>query len=116
MRNMPPRRVTLKVVAAAAGVSYQTVSKMVNHQVQVSKETDRRIWHAIESLNYRPSHKAHTLRSQRNFTLGYFGSPTPKNQTNPILDQFLHSMFQTVEVQGYSCCVSPDIQIVPYNL
>lgn len=98
---MAPRRVTLKDVAASAGVSYQTVSKVINHQVQVSAETNKRIWQAIESLNYRPSHIARALRSQRSFTLGYSWPPSPKDQTNPILDQFLHSIFKAAEERGY---------------
>ena len=98
---MAPRRVTLKDVAATAGVSYQTVSKVINHQVQVTEETNKRIWQAIEALNYRPSHIARALRSQRSFTLGYSWPPSPKDQTNPILDQFLHSIFKAAEERGY---------------
>lgn len=98
---MPPRRVTLKDVSATAGVSYQTVSKVINHQLQVSKETERRIWQAVETLNYHPSHTARALRSQRSFTLGYSWPPSPKDQTNPILDQFLQSIFEAAEERGY---------------
>lgn len=98
---MTAKRITLKDVAVAAGVSYQTVSKVINHQIQVSKETDRRIWQAIEKLNYRPSHIARALRSQRSFTLGYSWPPSPKDQTNPILDQFLHSIFKAAEERDY---------------
>lgn len=98
---MPPRRVTLKHVAATAGVSYQTVSKVINHQLQVSKETEQRIWQAVKSLNYHPNHTARALRSQRSFTLGYSWPPSPKDQTNPILDQFLQSTFEAAEERGY---------------
>ena len=37
---MANRRVTLKQVALAAEVSYQTVSKVLNQQMQVSEETE----------------------------------------------------------------------------
>jgi len=36
-------KITLKEVALRAGVSYQTVSKVLNRQAQVSSETERRI-------------------------------------------------------------------------
>jgi DNA-binding LacI/PurR family transcriptional regulator len=91
----------LKDVAATAGVSYQTVSKVINHQLQVSEETNRRISQAIEKLNYRPNHTARALRSQRSFTLGYSWPPSPKDQTNPILDEFLQSTFKAAEDRGY---------------
>jgi DNA-binding LacI/PurR family transcriptional regulator len=94
-------RVTLKDVAASAGVSYQTVSKVINHRVRVSKETEERIWHSVETLNYRPNHTARALRSQRSLTIGYSWPPSPPDQANPILDQFLHSIFEAAEQRGY---------------
>ncbi len=98
---MTSRRITLKDVAASAGVSYQTVSKVINHQVQVSTETEKRIWQAVETLKYRPNHTARALRSQRSFTLGYSWPPSPRDRANPILDQFLQSIFEAAEERGY---------------
>ncbi len=94
-------RVTLKEVASAAGVSYQTVSKVINHQVQVSQETEERIWQSVRKLGYRPNYTARSLRSQRSFTIGYSWPPTPPGVVNPILDQFLQSMFMAAEERGY---------------
>jgi DNA-binding LacI/PurR family transcriptional regulator len=94
-------RVTLKEVASTAGVSYQTVSKVLNNQIQVSKETQERIYEAARILGYRPNYTARSLRSQRSFTLGYSWPPAPPDQVNPILDQFLQSMFQASEERGY---------------
>jgi len=95
------QRATLKDVATAVGVSYQTVSKVVNHQVQVSKDTEERIWHTVHQLGYRPNFTARSLRSQRSRTLGYTWPPSPPDQANPILDQFLQSMFMAAEERGY---------------
>jgi DNA-binding LacI/PurR family transcriptional regulator len=55
-RRSLPFPVTLKEVAARAGVSYQTVSKVLNRKVQVSRETEARILQAVEELGYRPNH------------------------------------------------------------
>jgi DNA-binding LacI/PurR family transcriptional regulator len=52
-------------------------------------------------LGYRPNYTARSLRSQRSRTIGYTWSPTPHGLTNPILDQFLQSMFHTAEQVGY---------------
>lgn len=94
-------RVTLKEVATTAGVSYQTVSKVINKQVQVSKETEERIWNAVQELGYHPNYTARSLRAQRSFTIGYSWPPSPTGQPNPILDQFLQSMFIAAEERGY---------------
>jgi DNA-binding LacI/PurR family transcriptional regulator len=98
---MNKRHVTLKQVASSAGVSYQTVSKVLNRQIQVSKETEDRIWEAARTLGYRPSFTARSLRTQRAFTIGYSWPPSSPDQENIILDQFLQSMFLAAEERGY---------------
>jgi DNA-binding LacI/PurR family transcriptional regulator len=98
---MAKRHVTLKHVATAAGVSYQTVSKVLNQQMQVSKETEDRIGEAVRALGYHPSYTARSLRTQRSLTIGYSWPPSPPGQENLILDQFLQSMFSAAEERGY---------------
>lgn len=98
---MTNRRVTLKQVAIAAGVSYQTVSKVLNQQMQVSGETKDRIWTAAKTLGYHPNYTARSLRTQRSFTIGYSWPPSPPEQENLILDQFLQNMFAAAEERGY---------------
>jgi LacI family transcriptional regulator len=63
-------RVTIKDVAAAAGVSHQTVSRVINDRPDVAEGTRRRVWQIIEDLNYQPSAIARSLTHQRTFTLG----------------------------------------------
>lgn len=104
---MAKSHVTIKEVAVAAGVSYQTVSKVMNHQIQVTKETEKRIWDAVNTLGYKPSYTARSLRSQRSYTIGYSWPPTPIGQTNSILDTFLHSMFLAAEAHGYYLLTFP---------
>ncbi len=82
-------------------MSYQTVSKVINHQVQVSRDTEERIWQVVQELGYRPNYTARSLRSQRSYTLGYSWPTAPPDQANPILDQFLQSMFMAAEERGY---------------
>lgn len=98
---MSINHVTIKDVAGAAGVSYQTVSKVINQKIQVSKETEKRIWKAVEELGYHPSYTARSLRAKRSFTIGYSWPSTPEKQSNPILDHFLQSMFSAAEEHGY---------------
>ncbi len=104
---MVRNRVTLKDVARRAGVSYQTVSKLLNHQIRLPEETERRIWQAVEELGYTPHYNARSLRAQRSFTIGYSWPPSPPDETNPILDQFLQSMFVAAEARGYYLLMFP---------
>jgi DNA-binding LacI/PurR family transcriptional regulator len=101
------RRVTLKEVAVHAGVSYQTVSKVLNHQTQVSKETEQRIWNSVRALGYRPNLIARSLRSQRSNMIGYSWEPTPPDQANPILDMFMQSMATAAENANYHLLAFP---------
>lgn len=64
------KRVTIKDVAAYAGVSYQTVSRVINQKGEVSEATRRKVLAAIEELHYRPSAIARSMASQRTRTLG----------------------------------------------
>jgi LacI family transcriptional regulator len=63
-------RVTIRDVATAAGVSHQTVSRVINNRPDVADETRRRVWKVINELNYQPSAIARSLIRQRSFTLG----------------------------------------------
>ena len=94
-------KVTLKQVAAHANVSYQTVSKVLNKQTQVSKETEHRILEAVRELGYRPNQIARNMRAKRSFMIGYSWAQTTPDQVNHILDQFLTSMVQEAEAAGY---------------
>ncbi len=93
--------VTLKQVAALAGVSYQTVSKVLNRKVQVSKETEARIFKAADELGYRPNQIARNMRLQRSYMIGYSWERTSPDQVNHILDQFLTSMVEESQAAGY---------------
>lgn len=64
------KKITIRDVAAAAGVSHQTVSRVLNDRPDVADETRRRVLQVIEELDYRPSAIARSLTQQRSHTLG----------------------------------------------
>jgi DNA-binding LacI/PurR family transcriptional regulator len=53
-----------------AGVSTQTVSRVINERPDVSPETRKRVQDVIKKLSYQPSALARSLISQRSHTLG----------------------------------------------
>jgi DNA-binding LacI/PurR family transcriptional regulator len=63
-------------VARAAGVSHQTVSRVLNGHPQVREETRRRVRAAMAELQYRPNRAARTLVTGRSQTLGVIATHT----------------------------------------
>jgi LacI family transcriptional regulator len=65
-------RATMRDVAALAGVSLKTVSRVVNREAGVSDELASRVERAAEQLDYRPNLTASNLRraDQRTSTIG----------------------------------------------
>ncbi|MCB8965896.1 MAG: LacI family DNA-binding transcriptional regulator [Ardenticatenaceae bacterium] len=68
--NPKPTRTTIKEVAAVAGVSTMTVSRVLNDRPDVSLTTRMRIKRIIEELEYQPSAIARSLIQQKSYTLG----------------------------------------------
>ncbi|MGC3957034.1 MAG: LacI family DNA-binding transcriptional regulator [Verrucomicrobiota bacterium] len=74
------RRVTIREVARAAGVSTQTVSRVLNDRPDVAPQTFARVQQVIADTGYRPNMLARSLIEGRTHTLGvvafgleYFG-------------------------------------------
>ncbi|WP_018606438.1 LacI family DNA-binding transcriptional regulator [Uliginosibacterium gangwonense] len=67
------RRATISDVALLAGVSKQTVSRVVNGSDKVLPETRQRVQAAIDELDFRPNMAARQLSRGRSFTLGIVG-------------------------------------------
>jgi LacI family transcriptional regulator len=70
MSDARQRSTTIKDVAAAAGVSYQTVSRVLNNKGEVRPETQRRVLDAVNALKYTPDPVARSLVGRNSFTIG----------------------------------------------
>jgi LacI family transcriptional regulator len=64
-------KLTIKDVAAHAGVSFKTVSRVINHEGTVKPETLEKVNKAIAELNYQPNTAARNLAGSRSFALGF---------------------------------------------
>jgi len=64
------RRSTIHDVAALAGVSHQTVSRVINESTAVAASTRDRVLAAIDELSYVPSSIARGVRLNRTHSLG----------------------------------------------
>jgi LacI family transcriptional regulator len=65
---------TIKQVAEEAGVSSQTVSRVINNRPDVSPETRERIQQIVARLGYQPNAIARSLIRRRSSTLGVVAS------------------------------------------
>jgi len=94
---MPRSRVTLRDVAALAGVSHQTVSRVINGAERVNPETRTRVEQAIQQLGYRRNEVARSMARGSTHLLACF-SPN-------LIDFTFASMIEGAEQyarqQGY---------------
>ncbi len=102
-----PKGITLKDVARRAGVSYQTVSKLLRDEIKVSPDTRARIEAAVAELGYKPNTAGRSLRTKTSLLIGYSWKPNFQSRVNPILEQFLRSIVQAAEQSNYHILLFP---------
>lgn len=101
-------KITIKDVARVAGVSTQTVSRVLNNRSDVSVETRSRVQKVISALGYSPNVFARNLSRGRSNTLGvigyglvYFGSSSVltgiENKANELGFSLTLSLIDRVE-------------------
>lgn len=62
---------TIKDVADLAGVSFKTVSRVINQEGSVKADTLVKVTEAIKTLNYQPNSAARNLAGTRTYTIGF---------------------------------------------
>src|SRR4029077_15456909 len=82
--------VTLKDVAALAGVHPATASRALNDETRprVARETGARVLAAAVSLGYRPNTVARSLRTRRSHTVGVL----IPDLTNPLFPPIVRAL------------------------
>lgn len=97
------RPVTMKDVAARAGVSLQTVSNVINDRSsEMRPETRQRILRAMEELGYHPNAQARGLRSQRTWTIGFLTvDPSAQFLSDPFHNAIMSGMGDLLREKGY---------------
>jgi DNA-binding LacI/PurR family transcriptional regulator len=92
----------IRAVAALAKVSIATVSRTINGSPVVSEKLSKRVWLAIEQLNYFPNTHARTLVSGRSRLFGII----VENITNPFFPELIQSFEEIAVAHGYEILVS----------
>ncbi|MDE2149225.1 MAG: LacI family DNA-binding transcriptional regulator [Gammaproteobacteria bacterium] len=95
--------VTIDDVAASAGVSIKTVSRVLNHEPNVREATRARVRQAVEQLNYRPNPSARSLAGNRADIIGLaYDNPSDSYITN-----VLHGALGACQEFDYSLLLNP---------
>lgn len=103
-RSPPPNsRPTIADVAARAGVSIKTVSRVINNEPNVRSQTHERVAEAIKELEFRPSPSASSLAGRRSHLIGLVYS-------NPSWSYLLNTQagaLQRMQQSGYRLLFHP---------
>jgi DNA-binding LacI/PurR family transcriptional regulator len=98
----PSRALVMSDVAARAGVSHQTVSRVINGHPNVAPQTRERVEQAIRELGYRPNTAARALVTGSTRTIGFVAVNI--NQYGPA--QTLVGLERAARAAGYSLSVT----------
>ncbi len=94
--------VTINEVAKEAGVSITTVSRVLNNNYPVKKETRERIEKAIEKLNYIPNIMARGLITKKTSIIGV----VVPGITNLFFPTIVEAIEENIRRKGYSIYLS----------
>lgn len=101
-RKTVAKSADIRTVAALAKVSIATVSRTINGSPAVSDRLSKRVWQAIEQLNYFPNTHARSLVSGRSRLFGII----VENITNPFFPELIQSFEEVAVAHGYEILVS----------
>lgn len=95
----------IKDIAKIAGVSFMTVSRVVNNQPNVDKKTRERILDIIKKSNYFPHFGAKALRYGKNYTLGILVVFDINNivSSKMFFEEIIVGITKRLNYYGYNC-------------
>ncbi len=97
-----PHRPTIKEVAALAGVSLGTASRVINKHSNVSPDIQVKVNAAIAKLGYTPDMIAQIMRNGESRTVGIL----VRNITSPVLAGFVRGAQDVLTDEGYTVLLS----------
>ena len=97
-RHAGPRPATIIDVAREAGVSFKTVSRVLNGETNVREQTRERVMDAVKTLDYRTNHNARNLRAQQSRMICLLYANPSRNYVGEV-----HlGALQRCQAEGYS--------------
>lgn len=99
--RVAPKRLDIRDVALCAKVSIATVSRTINNVPTVDKLLAKRVWDAVEKLNYYPNTHARSLVSGHSRLLGLLISEI----TNPFFPELIKGFEDVALENGYDVMI-----------
>lgn len=97
---------TIKDVAAKAGVSISTVSKVLNDKSLVSSDTAKRVFLAAKELNYHPNARARSLASKSTRSVVFIADfPTDAAFINPHIFEIIRGLEHALSQRDLSLVI-----------
>ncbi|PWC40339.1 LacI family DNA-binding transcriptional regulator [Azospirillum sp. TSO22-1] len=93
---------TIRDVAARAGVSISTVSRVLNGFTSIAPDTSERVRDAIEALGFRPNRLGRSLKAARTHTIGVL----VPSLRNPVFADCVAGIQIACAVAGYSVLIA----------
>ena len=97
--------VTMQMIADMAGVSLKTVSRVVNREKGVRKETRERVEALIRETEYEPNPSARGLASARSSDPGPLRKVDCPVYIIAVIDGFIRGYIGSRVVAALNCCV-----------
>lgn len=96
-RHAAARPATIIDVAREAGVSFKTVSRVLNGETNVREQTRARVMSAVKTLDYRTNHNARNLRARQSRTISLLHA----NPSRAYVSEVQLGALQRCQAEGY---------------
>lgn len=103
LESNPFMRIRIEDVAAAAGVSMKTVSRVLNDEPNVREEMRDRVMQAVKKLNYKPNQSARSLAGHRSYSVALVYNNPSRN----YLMEIQGGMLEACHAHHYNLFLAP---------
>lgn len=96
-------KATINDVAAQAGVSIKTVSRVINNEASVRPATRKKVMEAVEALSYQPNLAARNLAGTRSYTIAFIYD----NPNAYYVIDMQNGILEACRARGYELLIHP---------
>lgn len=102
--------VTLNDIAKKVGVSPSTVSRVINGSAPISEEIKKKIYKAMDELNYHPNSFARNLAKGSSFTIGLVVDADDESTfANTFFNRSVYAIERVAQNNGYNLLITNDL-------
>ncbi|WP_298633100.1 LacI family DNA-binding transcriptional regulator [uncultured Umboniibacter sp.] len=95
--------ITIRDIAARAGVSFKTVSRVLNNESSVKDATKEKVMAIVEELGYQPNNAARNLAGNHTYSVGYIYN----NPNAYYVIEFQEGLLKSCHNAGFELLIHP---------